>query len=524
MLCAMEAFDGANVRFALLVSYLASSAFRDRLPGVSRHWTKLLAVLVAIGLLSYIALVRVQSSSGVVHLHQSEVYHYYIGTKYFAELGHDGLYEATVIADFEDDRSGHRPRAPVRDLKGGSRETTRGELVQRRAQIKRRFPSAERWRQFKADIALLRGVDVPGWRSTEFQRDHGYNGTPLTTVLLGSLAAWSPGGPQVFLRAAVWLDVLLILALGGWISSRLGWNAGLSFGFFWLVNPFNDYDFTGGSYLRYNYFIALAMAIVFYRVGRRVATGICLAFASLFRVFPVMFPIGLIIHDLLSPQRWARLRDNAWLYGAGALAAAAVIGATSYIATPAQTNPWLEQLEIVAARNSVAAPNTISLRFPFLYGDEHNVAVVTASVRNGEEIDWPAETTATFEDRKPLYYAALVVWLMAAMGCARRMRGAQAFVLGIVFSFGMLLLSHYYFCMLSLLSLIFAEQRRVLEALGLGMLIVVGTGWLGPVVEIIDLRYAVYSVEVLALLIGVLALIWTGVAGSLKREAPVASS
>ena len=151
----MEAFDGANVRFALLVSYLASSAFRDRLPGMSRHWTKLLAVLVAIGLLSYIALVRVQSSSGVVHLHQSEVYHYYIGTKYFAELGHDGLYEATVIADFEDDRPGHRPRAPVRDLKDGSRETTRGELVQRRAQIKRRFPSAERWRQFKADIALL---------------------------------------------------------------------------------------------------------------------------------------------------------------------------------------------------------------------------------------------------------------------------------------------------------------------------------------------------------------------------------
>ena len=46
----MEAFDGANVRFALLVSYLASSAFRDRLPGMSRHWTKLLAVLVATAL------------------------------------------------------------------------------------------------------------------------------------------------------------------------------------------------------------------------------------------------------------------------------------------------------------------------------------------------------------------------------------------------------------------------------------------------------------------------------------------
>ncbi|MFP8881169.1 MAG: hypothetical protein VCE43_17845 [Myxococcota bacterium] len=501
----MDGFDGAVVRVGLLGVFIAASLCRTRWSALDRRFGALVGVLVAVGLLAYVGNARVHPRAGRIHIHHPDVYHYYIGAKYFAELGQAGLYEATVIADFEDDRRRFRPLMTIRDLRDSAREIPRKAVLKRRAEIAGRFSSV-RWRDFKSDLAFFRSADPQRWHASVIQRDHGYNGTPLTTAVLGALANWSPGGTAAFLAAVVWFDLVLVLATGACIGVLLGGYAGLVFLFFWFANPLNDYDFTGGAFLRYNYFIAIALGIAFYRRGFLVASGVGFAAASLFRIFPVIFPFALLGYDVLHPARRQRLHRNRALYAVTAVTAGLLLGATSFVSTPEGTNPWLEQIEAVLSRNALQAPNGVSLRFPFLYRAEHNVSAVLAAATRGETLDWLAATNRTFEARRPYYYAALGALVLISVVFARRSADVEAFFLGIVAMFAVLIVSHYYFCLLALVPLMFREDRRVAELLAAGMVAVILTGWLPAVRETLDLRYVVVSLVVLVTLVAILAL------------------
>lgn len=508
IVCTMDGYDGAVIRVGLLGVFVAAALCRARWSALDRRFGAVVGVLVGVGLLAYVGGVRVHPGTGRVHIHHADVYHYYVGTKYFAELGQEGLYEATVIADFEDDPERFRPLMPIRDLRDTGHEFPRMTVLKRRAEIVGRF-SRTRWRDFKSDLMFFRRADPARWHSSEIQRDHGYNGTPLTTAVLGTLANWNPGGTAAFLATAVWFDLVLVLATGACIGALLGRYAGLVFLFFWFANPLNDYDFTGGAFLRYNYFVALALGIAFYRRGWLVASGVGLAVASLFRIFPVLFPFALLTCDVLHPARRQRLRRNRALYATTAATAGLLLVATSFLSTPGAANPWLEQIEVVSSRNALVAPNGVSLRFPFLYRAEHNVSAVLAAAARGEALDWLAATSRTFEARRPYYYAALGVLALVSFVFARRSRDVEGIFLGIVVMFAVLTVSHYYFCLLALVPLMFREDRRVMELLATGMAAVVLTGWLPAVREALDLRYAVVSVIVFTTLVAILTLwVW----------------
>jgi hypothetical protein len=500
----MTEIAGPVIRCALLVVYLVGAALRGRRPPLDRHWARFLGALVAVALLAYLGFVRVHEPVGRLHVHHWDVYHYYLGTKYFAELGQDGLYEATVIADWEDDRAGFQPGSVIRDLRGGVEPVPRARVLERRDEIRSRFASAARWAQFKADVAWFRAADPERWRRSEIQMDHGYNGTPLTTALLGALARWSPGGVSRFLQTVVWADLLLVLALGAWVARRLGRETGLSLLFFWFANPLNDYDFIGGGFLRYDYFLALALGSVLLVERRAAASGVWLALAALFRVFPVLFPLALAGADAIHPQRRRRLREHAPLYAAGLATALLCVVATSWIATPDGRNPWLAQLERVATRSSHFAPNALSLQVPFFYDHAHNVSVAIEAARRGEDFDWLAQTTATFERRRPAYLAALAALALPCLVFARRARPGEALFLGVVALFGAFAVAHYYFCVLSLLPVFFRGDRAVPTLLAAGLLSVTALPALAGGVQ--DLGYLLRSLGVLALLLAVLAL------------------
>jgi len=500
----MDGSGGAVIQIGLLVGFIVASLGRDRWPAIERHFKAIVGTLAAIGLLSYVGSVRVDPISHRVHIHHADVYHYYVGAKYFAELGQTGLYEATVVADFEDDPDHFRPAMAIRDLRDTSREITRKSVLQRRDEIKRRFSRA-RWREFKSDLAFFRNADPARWRRSEIQRDHGYNGTPMTTAVIGALANWNPGGTARFVTVAVWLDLALVLTTGILIGALLGRYAGAVFLLFWFVNPLNDYSFTGGGLLRYNYFIATALGVAFYRRGWIAASGVGLAMASLFRIFPLLFPVALLGCDLLHSERRRRLRRNLRFYVATAVTLAVLLAATSFVPTPSGDNAWVEQLEAVSARNALQAPNGVSLRFPFLYRAEHDVSAVMSAAARGETLDWLAETNRTFASRRPYYYAALAGCVALAIGFARRSRDVESFFLGIFGIFSVLIVSHYDYCLLSVVPLMFCEQRRVTEVLAIGMAAIAATGWLPGVDTAIDLHFAIVSGIVLATLI---AIVW----------------
>lgn len=107
------------------------------------------------------------------YVNEWDTYHYYLGTKYLAELGYDGLYEATVLADHE---SVHLFRGEnVRDLRTYELVPTQVALESAR-RLRARF-TPERWREFVADVAWFERR-LPSDRLAILLEDHGYNGSP----------------------------------------------------------------------------------------------------------------------------------------------------------------------------------------------------------------------------------------------------------------------------------------------------------------------------------------------------------
>ncbi len=63
-----------------------------------------IALLAAVGLGAHLDFLGFHGERGAVHYW--DFFHYYMGSKYFAELGYGGLYDASARADAEDDPGG----------------------------------------------------------------------------------------------------------------------------------------------------------------------------------------------------------------------------------------------------------------------------------------------------------------------------------------------------------------------------------------------------------------------------------
>jgi hypothetical protein len=434
-----------------------------------------------------------------------EIYHYFVGSKYFAELGHDGLYEATVIADYEDDPGGFVADAYVRDLRTNVVDLRRSDIVAEKERVKARF-SDERWRAFKRDIAIFRTVGGKFWRSSRIQTDRGYNATPFTTLLLGSIANQPFVDSATFIRFFARFDLLLVLGLGLIVARQLGRAFALSFLLLWLMNPLNDYAYIGGAYLRYNHLIALALAILALQSGRSVAAGVWLAVSAHLRAFPVAFIAAQVGQQLSRRDGLRQLWSGRRLYVAYAIAGALLMGASALVTTPSGESSWSAFVERMSLHSGTASPNRVGWQFPFMYSSAHSTLALRAMDLGADEGGfWVRASERTFDERKVFYYATTAMLLGLAAFCLRRMTQAEAPFVGILLVFTLLFVAHYYYALLALIPLIFPKDRRVLLAFA-GFCAVAGLIEASPWLSLrLDLKYVIYSLAVGALLVGVAA-------------------
>ena len=121
--------------------------------------------------------------------HRHDQYHYYFGAKYFRELGYDGLYKCTVIAEDEIGRvtdtwegkpftldMSAEVRAKdkkIRNLGGDNLLMPASIALEHPDECKSHFAPA-RWDQFKRDVRYFRWATIDGkdyWDG--MQKDHG---------------------------------------------------------------------------------------------------------------------------------------------------------------------------------------------------------------------------------------------------------------------------------------------------------------------------------------------------------------
>lgn len=270
-------------------------------------------------------------------------YHYWFGSKYHQELGYFDIYNQTLPA-WKDARM--RLGRDVTAIRGlHSYKVVKVEAGQDPCVRNPHWTDA-RWAEFQKDLKKMRrGMGRRTWSHAVL--DRGYNASPTWTVLAGAgFSQLDLGKPatRTFLKGVDIVPVfLLALALpfvfGPWRS--LACMAAF------LAMPPNPDRFLG-SLVQYDWFVLVMAAALALRRDRHGLAGALLGFATMFRVFPVVFFLGVAARGVLS---WMTDRRRpSWLarLAAGfgiAVVAGALVGSVGPRGLDAW-GEWTEKMEV----------------------------------------------------------------------------------------------------------------------------------------------------------------------------------
>jgi hypothetical protein len=317
------------------------------------------------------------------------VFHYYVGSKYFSELSYYDLYAATLAAD--DDWQKARSKAKgkkrkkmkrVRDFRKITKardqrdyfNKSRKEIV---AGFDRSLISPERLEELGRDTRFMRrymGYKSPGWH--DCFKDLGYNPAPPWTVVGTPMANLVPTDSPWFWLIANSDVPLYLLALG-----LLWWAFGLrstAVMLLWL-NTFqiNEARFTGG-FLQYDWLVSVLACAALYQRGRYRWSAIALSWGAMTRVFPGFLILGIALQAALAvlrptrdegegslppPPRLARIAEPHRLFlTAFALSCAALFVGSHLTGGGLQTWPeWVDKIGRHSGHHAVTSNQRIGV-------------------------------------------------------------------------------------------------------------------------------------------------------------------
>ena len=428
-----------NVRRANLVLSAAAAAvvFAHR-HGLLRSARQELLALGALAAVSF----AVYTNVFTFRLHYHEFAHYYLGSKYFRELGYGTLYAALVRAEAEA-KGGALVVREARDL-GGTGGLVPAEYLLARSQPVKDAFTAERWRAFTADAAFLRERLGPHYATV--LRDHGFNASPLWAALGGALANRVPAGSHMGLRALAVLDPLLLAGTFAAVWRVFGARgAVLALAHFCLVYG-ATFEWVGGAFLRYMWFSATALALCAFARGRAAQGGALLGFAAALRVFPALFLAAIVLGAVAGVLRARHLpRDTARALAGFTAAVVALVALTTLVAPGLAA--WVAFADNLSRHASAPLSNLIGL----------TSSVSTLLIASGAVTD--ATTLGSL-----LTALRFVAWPAVVLAVAWAARGrplAVAAVLGIPLVFAGLNLTAYYYAFLVFITLVERDRPAI---------------------------------------------------------------
>jgi hypothetical protein len=400
----------------------------------------------------------------------TDSFHYYMGPKYFRELGYVHLYECAALAEQQLGAGAVVAQRSYRDL--ASNDVVGGrELLARARTCPERF-SAERWKLFRHDVDWFRRR-IPYWEVT--MQDWGYNATPVWNAL-GVLLAGS--GPVSEARVALLalLDVPVLLATFGLAAWAFGWRTACVALIFWGTHPPNGYSWTGGSILRHEWLLASVAGVSLLRKGWLLAAGAALAYATALSVFPGFLAAGIGVRAAarwVTERRFSLAPEHRRLLLGALLALALVLPAAAL--SGGGPSAWLgfvrnSRVDSQPSPNNMGLPTLIAFESSTLLRNfwQEDVA------RPARE--WSEARRETLARRAPLWAAAVAAWLVLAVGAARRQPDWVAAILGLGFVVFAFQLSCYYYAFMLLFGLLWPRHRSV----GIALLgVAAASHWIG---------------------------------------------
>jgi hypothetical protein len=426
--------------------------------------------------------------------HPSETFHYYVGAKYYPELGHTRLYTCVAVAEAEAGVADLDTRY-LRDLETNSIVPTARALAAPEA-CKQHF-SEERWAAFARDVAWFRDKPTPRrWRL--MQTDHGYNATPVWGGLGGLLANTGPA-TDVRILALRLLDPLLLLVAWSAAAAAFGWRSVCVALLFFGTSYPSQFGWTGGAYLRQVELAAILVALSCLRRERALAAGFLLGMAALLRVYPALLFAGPALQVAVASARARRptLDRQQRRLAIGAGLALVVARPLSGLTTGGLAG-WRAFAENSRVLLDTPLRNHMGLRTflshePGLRAD----ALADSSLDDPFEL-WKQARESAFERRRPLYLG-LVVGFVLLLGAAV---ARQPLWTAVLLSAGLvpitLELTSYYMALLAVFGLLASRYPPVGVALctlaAVGWLLATRLAWLDVIFPWISLATALFVV------------------------------
>jgi hypothetical protein len=355
------------------------------------------------------------------------VFVYYVGAKYFRELGYTRLYECTAVADLEAGLGERVRERQITDLESyGVRSTER--ILADPGRCTRHF-SPERWTAFQHDVGWFRSA-LP-WHAWEgIQLDHGYNPPPSWGVLGTLLASTGPASAGQIVALAL-VDPLLLLCAFGCVAWAFGWRALCVALLYWGTNYPAEFSWTGGSFLRNDWLAASIVGLCLLRRGRAGPAGFLLGYAALLRLFPALALLGVALCALLRAVRERSLRPGPQERGlavGAALAVATVVPLSAVVAGGA--GAWSEFASNTRLHVATPAVNVLGLKTLLSYAPQARLALLQGRVEDPGAA-WKSGRREAFAARRPLFAVLVLGYLVVLARAVTRQEAWVAAILGL---------------------------------------------------------------------------------------------
>jgi len=417
------------------------------------------ALLVVVGSLAYFYVPRGVARGEYLNFH--DLYHYFVGLKYYREVSYEQLYACHLEADRARPRPRYRDGDGVRDLL--TYELRRAKEIRLGADCSTFTP--ERWREFGHDTSYFDG-HMP--RSTLL--DQGYNGTPFHALVAGSLVE-SAEVDRRNLVLATFVDVLGLCALFAVLAWAFGWEVAFLVALFVFANLADFYFHV--SYFRYWWLVTLGVGLACLQKRRYGLAAVFLVVSAMLNVFPLLFAAGIGLKILVSLVKERRLARHYKTFVAWAAAATVLCGAATMLHDrPIERyGTFFEKMQF---HSRMLTPKRIGFRYNFLYRG--------AVTGDGPDTSF-ARRVAEQRPYQVPYAALVVVILLLGAAVVVRLDDVQATVLSGFLLFFMIFstVAYYYACAALLVLLWAGELRRargaLLTALLFGLMAVVHVIW-----------------------------------------------
>ena len=420
------------------------------------RWVVIAGVFLSFGVFHNLGEFR-----GGTFVHHGEMFHYYLGPKYFEELGYYELYNAVLVADAEE--GNELARLPFYTDLRTYQNAPRSQALRDGERVRGLFSQA-RWREFKSDVAFFKEVtSTPeGTGAGFFLMDHGYNGSPVTTFVLG-LITNAAAVTQLTLLAS--FDVLLVIAMALLVFRTFGLAMGALFSVYFCVNALNAYDYVSGSLLRYDWLLCIVAAVCGQARGRYALSGCLLALAAMLRVFPAVLFVGL---GIVVIQRWRATRSVERSH-VRFMIAAAVTG-LALLVLPAVSlgsvvGPWKDFATNTALHSEGVYVNHLGFSGIALFEPSHlSLERFVEKYQTARTPDvvrhWQDVKEYELGKKKPLIYVVSGLVLLCLVAIVRKREESEGLLWPLLLIYTLTFPALYYYGFLCLFVLLFFRRER----------------------------------------------------------------